>query len=202
MKFLVLVSLLAACSVQHRSEEYACTKQSDCNTGRTCVDGFCVLNSPVDAKTDSPGNMGSGDASNGCPAGCSMCNPQQHTCTIDCHSSNCNGAVACPSGYHCDILCNTDNACRNGVDCQAGLSCNITCSGNSACRNVSCGLGPCDVNCSGPSSCRGVACNASCACDVTCTGTGSCENTVQCTSLACKVGLGCTSVPTTCHSCQ
>ena len=195
-----LLVLLAACSVQHRSEEYACTKQSDCNSGRTCVGGFCVLDGTIDAKIDSPG-MGSGDAGNGCPAGCSACNPQQHTCTIDCRSSNCNGAVTCPTGYHCDIQCDTDNSCRNGVMCQGGLSCNITCSGNSSCRNVACGLGPCDVNCSGPSSCRGVACNSSCACDVTCTGSQSCSDTIQCTSLACKVGLGCTSVPTTCHSC-
>jgi hypothetical protein len=192
----------AACSVQHRSDEYACTKQSDCNSGRTCVGGFCVAqggNGP-DAKIDGP-SMGSGDASNGCPTGCSACNPAQHTCTIDCRSSNCNGAVACPAGYRCDIMCDTDNSCRNGVDCTAGLACNVTCSGGNTCHNVTCGLGPCDINCSGASSCKGVACNSSCACDVTCTGTQSCGDTVQCTSLACKVGLGCSSVPTVCHSC-
>lgn len=200
LALLGLMVLITACSINHRSGEYACTKQSDCNNGRTCVGGFCVLDGTVDAaKNDGP-NPG-GDANNGCPPGCSSCNPQQHMCTIDCRTSNCNGQVTCPSGYACDIQCDTDNSCRNGVDCQGALSCNITCSGVSSCRNVQCGLGPCDVNCSGGSSCRGVACNSSCACDVTCTGSQSCGDTIQCTSLACKIGLGCTSVPTTCHSC-
>ena len=203
MKFLVMtIALLAACSIQHRSGEYACTKQSDCNNGRTCTDGFCVLpggNGPDAPKTiDSPGTHA--DAST-CPAGCTACNPAQHTCTIDCRSANCNGSVSCPAGYKCDIQCDTDNSCRNGVDCSTALSCNVTCSGTGSCRNVACGLGPCDVACSGASSCRGVACGNSCACDVTCTGNQSCSDTINCTSLACKSGLGCTSVPTVCHSC-
>jgi hypothetical protein len=201
MKSAVLLLILAACSIQHRSGEYACTKTSDCNSGRTCVDGFCVT-ATVDAPKppiDAPGTTG-GDA-NACPAGCTSCNTSQHTCQIDCRTSNCNGQVACPAGYKCDIMCDTDNSCRNGVDCQAALSCNITCSGTSACRNVQCGLGPCDVNCSGPGSCRTIACNSSCACDVTCTGSQSCGDTITCTSLACKAGLGCTSVPNICHSC-
>ena len=33
---------LAACSISHRSEDFACAKQSDCSAGRTCTDGFCV----------------------------------------------------------------------------------------------------------------------------------------------------------------
>ena len=202
MKHLVIaLVLLAACSIQHRTGEYACTKQSDCNNGRTCTDGFCVL--PGGGNPDAPKTVdGATHAdANGCPPGCSTCDTTKHTCTIDCRSSNCNGAVACPAGYKCDIQCDTDNSCRNGVDCTAALSCNVTCSGNSSCRNVSCGLGPCDVSCSGPSSCRGVACGNSCACDVTCTGSQSCGDTAVCTSFACKSGLGCTSVPTVCHSC-
>lgn len=202
MKHLVIaLALLAACSIQHRSGEYACTKQSDCNNGRTCTDGFCVL--PGGGGPDAPKSIDApshGDSAS-CPAGCSTCNVGQKTCTIDCRSSNCNGQVACPAGYKCDIQCDTDNSCRNGVDCTAALSCNITCSGGNTCRNVECGLGPCDVACSGVSSCRGVACNSSCACDVTCTGNQSCSDTIACTSLACKSGLGCTSVPTVCHSC-
>jgi hypothetical protein len=197
---LALSLVLAGCSIQHRSDAYACTQTSECNNGRTCVDGFCVVNGGgVDAPRPGDATMG-GDASS-CPAGCSSCNTAQHTCTIDCRSSNCNGQVACPAGYRCDIMCDTDNSCRNGVDCQAALSCNVTCSGTSSCRNVQCGLGPCDINCSGPSSCRGIACNSSCACDVTCTGNQSCAALIQCTSLACKSGLGCTSVPNVCHSC-
>ncbi|MBV8761280.1 MAG: hypothetical protein JO257_28545 [Deltaproteobacteria bacterium] len=204
MKHLVIaLVLLASCSIQHRSDGFACTKQSDCNNGRTCTDGFCVL--PGGGGVDAPGSHVDAPGTHAdaatCPAGCSTCNVTQHTCTIDCRSSNCNGAVACPAGYKCDIMCDSDNSCRNGVDCTAALSCNITCSGGSSCRTVQCGLGPCDVACSGNSSCRGVACGNSCACDVTCTGNQSCLDTIQCTSLACKSGLGCTSVPTVCHSC-
>jgi hypothetical protein len=36
---------------------------------------------------------------------------------------------------------------------------------------------------------------------VTCTGNQSCGDTIQCTSLGCRTGLGCTSVPSFCHSC-
>jgi len=196
-----LMILLGACSIQHRSDAYACTKQADCNNGRTCTDGLCVV--PGSGMPDAPKGVDAAvhiDA-NGCPPGCSTCNVGQKTCTIDCQSSNCNGSVACPAGYKCDIKCDTDNSCRNGVDCTAALSCNLTCSGTSSCRNVQCGLGPCDINCSGPSSCRTISCNSSCACDVACTGNSSCGDTIQCTSLACKAGLGCTSVPTVCHSC-
>jgi hypothetical protein len=199
---LALTALVAACSIQHRSDEYACTKQSDCNSGRTCVAGFCVTQgtSDIDARIDGPKNMGS-DGGNGCPPGCSMCNPSQHTCTIDCRSTDCTGPVTCPVGYHCDINCDADNSCTNGINCTGGLSCNVTCASSGSCRNVSCGLGPCDINCSGPNTCRGVSCSSSCACDVQCTGQGACTQGVQCTSLACKIGLGCTSVPATCHSC-
>jgi len=196
-----LMIVLAACSIQHRSDEYACNKPADCNNGRTCVDNFCVVpgGTTADAaKTDGAPHI---DASS-CPPGCSTCNVTQKTCTIDCQSSNCTGQVACPAGYKCDIKCDSDNACRNGVDCTAALSCNITCSSGGSCRNVQCGLGPCDVACTGTGSCRSVACNASCACDVTCTGAQSCSSGIQCSSLACQAGLGCTSVPTVCHSCQ
>jgi hypothetical protein len=197
-----LMILLGACSIQHRSDAYACTKQADCNSGRTCTDGLCVV--PGSGTPDAPKSIdapGTHVDASSCPAGCSTCNVAQKTCTIDCQSSNCNGQVACPAGYKCDIKCDTDNSCRTGVDCTAALSCNLTCSGTSSCRNVQCGLGPCDINCSGASSCRTIACNSSCACDVACTGNSSCGDTIQCTSFACKAGLGCTSVPTVCHSC-
>jgi hypothetical protein len=198
MKSALLMLAIAACSIQHRSDEYVCTKQSDCNGNRTCISGFCVLDGTVDApKSDATGKSDSG---NGCPAGCTSCNLGQHTCTIDCRTTSCTGLVTCPSGYNCDVLCDTDNSCRNGINCSAALSCNIACSATNSCHNVECGLGGCAVNCSGSSSCSTVACNNSCACDVTCTGSASC-GAVQCTSLACKAGLGCSSVTNVCHSC-
>jgi hypothetical protein len=67
---------------------------------------------------------------------------------------------------------------------------------------VQCGTSACDVECSGVQSCKTVTCGASCACDVKCTGTQSCASAITCTSPACHIGLGCSSLPTTCHSCM
>jgi hypothetical protein len=203
MKFLVvLFALVAGCSIDHKSGVYACTQQSDCNQGRVCDNGFCVVQGSIDAPRplDSMGHFDG--APNNCPPGCTSCNTAQHTCTIDCSLTSCNGKVTCPTGYACDIQCKTDNSCRNGVDCTLSTSCTVECSGSQSCRNVECGIGPCDVACSGASSCRGIACGNSCACDVTCTGNSSCADGIQCTSAACfSTSGGCTSVPTFCHSC-
>jgi hypothetical protein len=193
---------LASCDVHHRSDEFACTKNTDCPSGRTCsTDGFCVVSGAVDApKGDAPRTDAGG--SNSCPPGCSSCNVAQKTCTINCMQTNCTNTVTCPMGYSCDILCNTDNACRNGVNCQLGTSCSVECSAKSSCQNIQCGPGPCDVACSGVSSCRGVSCSNSCACDVVCTGNQSCTQGIMCSSFGCRSGSGCTSVPLVCHSCN
>lgn len=199
----VIAILLAGCSVRHESEQYACTDTLQCETGRVCDNGYCVIKgtidaptTPKDARTDAPGG---GD---NCPPGCTSCSVSAHTCTIDCSAgANCQNTVTCPQGYACEIKCNTDNACRNGVNCQLGTECNVTCSGKSSCQGVACGSGPCDVTCSGTQSCKGVACESSCACDVSCTGLQACQG-VECSSFACKLGLGCTSQSDVCHSCQ
>jgi hypothetical protein len=198
---IAITALASSCSIHHRSDQYACTTNADCDGNRVCDNGFCIVPGTIDA----PGPLKDaqkGDAASGCPTQCSTCNVQQKTCTINCQTSNCTNAVICPSGYKCEIDCNTDNSCRSGVDCRMAASCNINCSANQSCRNVQCGSGPCDVMCTGPSSCRGVSCNNSCACDVVCTGTSSCTgDPITCTSLACKSGSGCTSVPAFCHAC-
>ena len=192
------VVMATSCSVTHKSGDYACTKQSDCNQGRQCVEGFCVISGAVDASTDSP----RGDA-NQCPAQCTSCNTGTHTCTIDCSAgnSNCGSKVSCPANWNCDVMCNANNSCRNGVSCTGSTSCNVTCSAQNACQNVVCGAGKCQVECSGPSSCKGVTCSNSCACDVTCNGSQSCGDSIQCTAAACKVGFGCSSLLPNCHSC-
>jgi len=204
---LAIAALVAGCSVSHRSGDYACTSTAECATGRSCIDGFCVLNGSIDA----PGNPHRDapkvqpDAPEQCPTGCTSCNVAAKTCTIDCSAASSNGCasqVTCPTGYNCTILCNVANACKSGVDCTLSSQCAITCSGQGSCRTVECGIGPCDVMCSGGNSCRGVACNSSCACDVTCTGNLACSEGIQCTSSACISGLGCTSVPAFCHSCM
>jgi hypothetical protein len=45
MRRLLLASLLtaAACDFPHPSEEYACRANADCETGRICTAGYCVL---------------------------------------------------------------------------------------------------------------------------------------------------------------
>jgi hypothetical protein len=199
---LALVVSTPACDVHHKSGDYACTKNTDCESGRVCNDGFCIVTGSVDAaRGDGP--RGDAMGSNGCPAGCTTCNVSQKTCTINCMAgANCATTVSCPAGYKCDILCNTDNSCRNGVNCQLGQSCTVECSGKQSCQGIQCGPGPCDVACMGVASCKGVACSNSCACDVTCTGNQSCGDAVSCTSPACDTGSGCTSDPLFCHSCQ
>jgi hypothetical protein len=190
--------LAGSCSVSHRSDEYACTKQSDCTGGRVCANNFCVVPGSIDAPASIDAFRGN------CPTPCTSCNLAAKTCTIDCTlTSACvSGAVTCPSGYACDIRCKPDGSCRNGVNCQLATSCTIDCAGTNACRSVQCGAGPCDVQCTGASSCRGVSCGASCACDVVCTGNQSCSDVIQCTSTGCINGSGCTSVPAFCHSCK
>lgn len=204
--FLALAAAAAVgvgCSINHRSDQYACTTSTDCEGGRVCDNGFCIIPGTIDAaRTDAP--KPGGDGGNNCPAPCTSCNVQQKTCTVDCQKTNCSNTVTCPVGYKCDIDCNGDNDCRNGVNCQESASCTVECSGKQSCQNVQCGPGPCSVSCSGVQSCRGVSCANSCACDVTCTGSQSCGEAIQCTSFACRStnGPGCTSVPAFCHSCN
>lgn len=197
-----VAALGTSCSISHRSDQYACTTNQDCSDGRVCDNGFCIVAGTIDAaRVDGPK---SGTDANNCPAQCTTCNVQQKTCTINCQQTSCASTVTCPAGYKCEILCNTDNACRNGINCQQSASCSVECSGKQSCQNVQCGPGPCDVACSGPASCRGVSCSNSCACDITCTGNQSCSEGIVCTSFACRStnGLGCTSVPAFCHSCN
>lgn len=192
---------MPACDVNHKSGEYACSKNTDCDSGRICNEGFCIVSEKT---VDAPrGDGPRGDAmGSSCPPGCTACNLSEKTCTINCMAgANCTNTVTCPTGYKCDILCNTDNACRNGVNCQASKACNVECTGKQSCQNVQCGPGPCDVACMGVASCKGVSCNSSCACDVACTGNQSCTSGIQCTSPACDSGSGCTSMPLFCRNC-
>ena len=190
-----------SCSISHRSDDFACTKQSDCSSGRTCTDGFCVA-SQIDSgvKVDA---QPTGDAAS-CPAQCTSCNSTTKTCTIDCAlNGGCNQQVTCPAGWNCNVLCSPGNSCRNGVNCANSQSCTITCSGTQSCRNLTCGAGPCKIDCSGTLSCRTVNCGPSCACDVAC-------RTSPCTGFTCKLtsalctlpaSSGCTSLAAGCNTC-
>lgn len=198
----LVFALAASCSITHKSGDFSCTKSADCNTGRVCVDGFCVVSGTE--TIDAP--VAPGDSGNGCPANCSSCDVSAHTCVIDCaNGSNCTGPVVCPVGYKCNVKCDTDNACRNGVTCTGTTSCKVECSGKSSCAGVHCGTGRCDVECTGTQSCKNdINCEASCGCDVRCSGTQSCGNSALSCTPGCRIGVsgdGCTSLPLTCHTC-
>lgn len=202
--FAVGIAAVLSCSINHRSDQYSCAVNGDCENGRVCENGFCVV---PGATLDAPRNDAPGppiDAAASCPGQCTSCNMQQKTCTIDCKLTNCSGKVTCPPGYNCTILCNVENACRSGVSCEQSTACAVECTGRQSCEDVVCGPGPCAVECSGVQSCRNVSCANSCACDVTCTGGQSCSEGIRCTSFACRnnTGRGCTSVPAFCHSCN
>jgi len=198
MKRWLAVLVLAGCSINHRSGDFACEKQADCSSGRTCVEGFCVA-PDIDAgvKLDAGQSV--------CPLGCTSCSVDAKTCTIDCalNGGACNLPVTCPAGYSCNIACSTANSCRSGINCSGAKSCTITCAGRQSCENFSCGPGACNIDCGGRDSCRNISCGASCACDLTChLGTSLCTG-ITCKSATCTLSnrLGCTSQGVGCNSC-
>lgn len=199
MKLLALVVVVAAtaCSINHRTGEFACTTTADCAAGRVCSDGLCVISdsgtTTPDARTPDGGV---------CPSICTSCDLGTKTCTIDCslNAATCNAAIACPIGYTCNIACRNANNCRSGISCVGSKGCNITCSGSQSCRDITCGTGFCNIDCAGVGSCRNLSCGLACACDVTCAAGSSC------TTVLCKPGcdgqpLGCTSKGTGCNTC-
>jgi hypothetical protein len=208
---LVVLALVVAgsCSIKHSSEQYECETNADCQDlgdGRVCSDGLCVVpggNIKDAALGDAPRpGDASPDAALVCPPQCTSCNLDKKECIIDCSQNpqGCTNQMKCPTGFSCNIKCNTTNSCRNGIDCLTSNGCAIECSGFSSCRNVACGPGPCLLNCTASQSCGGISCGQSCACDVKCGVTASCFN-VTCTKPACDTGAGCSSEPNTCDTC-
>jgi hypothetical protein len=171
---------LAACSIDKRSSAFSCTTTSECDTGRECVDGFCVevgSGGSPDAQVPHGDATVTHDAPEQCPPQCATCSVAQQTCNIDCTTTNCDSAVVqCPTGYDCTIACGMSQSCRKGIDCTTAKSCEITCSGQQSCENIECGDGACDLMCIGPKSCSGTLdCNDSCACDINCSGAQACQ---------------------------
>jgi hypothetical protein len=191
----------AACSIDHRSGDFACENQSDCSGGRMCIDGLCIDPNAPDARGPDAA-VDRADARPTCPDQCTACDPEEKICVIDCSLTSCEAQVTCPAGFTCDIRCNIQNSCRNGVSCAGAKGCAIACSGTSACRDVVCGSGPCDITCSGFQACRDVNCGNSCACDIDCSGPQSCSDGIVCTEFQCDIGLGCSSFPLGCNTCQ
>ncbi|MBX3161104.1 MAG: hypothetical protein KF773_34405 [Deltaproteobacteria bacterium] len=178
MRLLICIALCAGCSIQHVSDELACTGPADCTGGRSCVNGFCVVATSAE-----------------CPGACDSCDAATMTCTIDVDN---NGRVTCPAGWNCAISCPGNGTCRN-VDCGDAKSCAIQCSGRNTCGDISCGDGRCAVSCAGEGSCKRVACKDACACDVACSGANSCDR-ATCPS-QCEAGAGCASQPAGCSHC-
>jgi hypothetical protein len=207
---LVALALVAAgsCSIKHSSEQYECETNADCQDlgdGRVCSEGLCVIpGGGIKDAAQGDGRPGDAppDAALVCPEQCTSCNLEKKECIIDCNQNpmGCAGPMKCPTGFSCNIKCNTSSSCRMGIDCLTATGCAIECSGNFSCRGVACGPGPCNVNCSGNQSCGGISCGQSCACDVKCGTIASCFN-VTCTKPACDTGLGCSSEPATCDTC-
>jgi hypothetical protein len=194
------VVVVASCSIDHRSGDFACTAQSECKQSRVCVDGLCIVpdsGSRIDASPD-PGSAV-------CPSQCTSCDLAAKTCIVDCSVSPdlCRSPITCPAGMTCDIRCTATEGCRSDINCTNAKACQITCAGSQSCRNVVCGPGPCTLECSGLGSCRNFSCGLSCACDVSCAGFGSCGG-LACKSAVCSLQTnprGCTSKPDGCNRC-
>ena len=208
----VVFALAASCSLTHRSGDFACTSSTDCNSGRECVNNVCVVSgTAIDAPMTS-GDAPHGDAATACPAQCSSCNTETHTCIIDCSITNsCANPVACPQmgNWSCDVKCNVEGVCRNGVTCGTGTNagaCKVECTSRNTCQEVTCGTPRCDIACSGQASCtKQVSCGSSCGCDVHCTGNQSCGAGATTCTPGCGVNSlpfgSCSSASSTCHTC-
>ncbi len=179
------IALLAGCSFDGRSDQYACDQPSDCTDGRVCLDGFCVFSAGsdaavADASPDQPDADLTPDAST-CPPECSSC--AGDLCIIECNTDDaCATPVVCPAGMPCQVRCTGMASCAGGVDCTDSTACTVICTQADACAGpLECGLGVCDITCSGTSSCTGgIDCSTSCACDTRCTGSNSCLPVPDC----------------------
>ncbi|MEZ4360079.1 MAG: hypothetical protein R3B48_07860 [Kofleriaceae bacterium] len=180
---LALVCTVAACSIDRRSGDYACTTTPDCSAGRVCVDGDCVL-----------GTIGGGDQ---CPPECTRC--EKDSCIVECALQEC-ARITCPAGWRCDFFCGAGNC--NNIDCS-NSECSFTCIGNNACRNIMCGTKPCALTCTSRRACGDIDCEDSCACNVGCVTPDSCAGTVQCPLGCTGPNGGCSTAPAaTCNTCE
>lgn len=189
------VCFLAACTVDRKTEQFACGEGDGCPSGRRCVDGYCITGA-ID---------GGVDDTTSCPAPCDACDLGARTCQIVCDSANACGNVVCPAGFTCEIDCLSNSAC-DVVTCDRAAGCTITCSGNRACGPIACGTGPCEIACTTTNSCDVIQCNDACRCDVACSGDNcgilACPSPdgVTCTTSGVP-GSPCSSAPAGCNTC-
>jgi hypothetical protein len=196
-RWLLLLAALGACSLERRSDSFACENQSDCGDGRTCDQGWCVETGgpTIDADPNAPDadpnapdadpNAPDGAPADAfqCPLACSSCN-EDNVCIMACAADDsCAEQVVCPPGVSCKVECEGDNSCAAGVDCTDATSCRIECNGAGACaERLLCGAGQCIVECPGDGSCAaGTDCSDSCSCQTTCAPT-ACDAPSECVS--------------------
>ena len=118
---------VAACFVDRPSQAFECATTADCESGRQCTSGYCVVPN--------------------CPADCTTCDEAARTCQVECTTADSCGNVTCPSGWDCTINCVGGNACLD-IDCLTGSKCSITCTGTDACETVDCSSAcKCDLVC-------------------------------------------------------
>ena len=117
----VVFALASSCSITHKSGDFACTKTSDCNTGRDCVDGFCVvLRHRADRFADwnRRGTARQRQRQQRLPGAVHELQRQPEDVRDRLPGRRrLQRPGRLPAGYSCDVKCDTDNSCRNGVEC-------------------------------------------------------------------------------------
>lgn len=200
----VVAAIIAGpgCGIDPRSTDYQCD-QGACEGGRTCIDGWCVLEDDRDAASSDGGIDAVGVDAGPCPSVCTSC--VANTCLIRCAGTNsCAQRILCPPGMACEVDCAGEGSCRNGVWCQDAIDCKIDCDGDGSCGgSMRCGDAACDVTCGGTASCaQGIDCHLSCACDTECAPTACGGDGNDCPGPAACMALDeCTSTPNGCDTC-
>jgi N-acetylneuraminic acid mutarotase len=132
---LIVIALVAACSLESQSAKNACTTQDDCLDGYVCTAGLCELPpqcTPIACETNQCGMIDDGCGGKvecgGCPSGqqCSLDEPNQcGTPPPHCTNGNVDvnlGETDVDCGGAC-TGCATGRGCVNTTDCAAGNTC-------------------------------------------------------------------------------
>ena len=190
-----------------------CSGETECTSGQTCSDGWCVKgdrdcpkggDGDNDLTPDAAAVTNDADRNLLCMQGCPNGTCNNGVCVIDCSSPfACRDSdVLCPPNIPCRVMCGYE-ACDKKIICGLATSCEVQCTGDSSCNDeIQCNSNRCSVTCSGAGACaKRTRCANACACDVACTGTGSCPEVSECPEDNCRLGNGCNSQLAGCDSC-
>lgn len=162
-----MAAFALGCGFDTRSGQYACQTQSDCEGGRSCEEGWCVL-SQSDASPPPDADL-SPDAGrplspcNSCMGGECREECTDLNCDLSCTKNDCDCEFQCaPDTDNCNLLCADGASCD--IDCGSAEECTATCEANSVCQ----------VDCSGVEECQQTVCEAGAQCLLDCTGTVEC----------------------------